>query len=171
MASNAFRWKKLDVIDCDSANAWEEANDRSLPLRGAPGDKAISFLDRDCYAAQKQNASRVSLDSRLRGNDEDQSPVILGERCETRNLGAPCFGLDAERSALWASRNDTSNHDIAMTLLPAPCFLLLTLHPSLPAPHAGTSLAEEGIWFERKRRKRLFLITHVNEKKHEASKI
>ncbi len=45
------------------------------------------------YAAQKQNAQLTSLplDSSFRWNDEDDTPVIPGEQCETRNPGARCM--------------------------------------------------------------------------------
>ncbi len=59
--------------------------------------------------AQKQNAQPVPhpLDSSFRWNDENDTPVIPGEQRETRNPGAPCFCLHAERAALWGTRNDT----------------------------------------------------------------
>ena len=62
-------------------------------------------------AAQKRNAQPVPhpLDSRFRGNDENDPPVIPGEHRETRNPGVPCFCFHAKRAALWGTRNGVHN--------------------------------------------------------------
>ena len=71
--------------------------------------KQSLFAGKDGFAAQKQNAQPAPhpLDSRLRGNDENDTPVIPGEHRATRNPGAPCFCPLDERPALWDTRNDT----------------------------------------------------------------
>ena len=52
------------------------------------------------------NPHDPSLDSSFRWHDEDDMPIIPGERRETRDPGASGFCPHTERAACWGDRND-----------------------------------------------------------------